>query len=98
MTASIHDLALNAFMIFGTLEDSWIHGVLVCAGVQSAFCDKKINERACDDGHYWVRSYPEVFDKMFNDNLQDLLMVMYLSNLTKTQLTIAEKLQESLVV
>lgn len=34
----------------------------------------------------------EVFDQMFNDSLQDLLMVTYLSNITKTQLTIAEKL------
>ena len=44
------------------------------------------------------RIRPEAFDKMFNDNLQDLLMVMYLSNLTKTQLTIAEKITEALVV
>jgi len=42
------------------------------------------------------RIRPEVFDKMFNDSLQDLLMVTYLSNITKTQLTIAEKLNETL--
>jgi len=42
------------------------------------------------------RIRPEVFDKMFNDSLQDLLMVTYLSNITKTQLVIAEKLNESL--
>lgn len=42
------------------------------------------------------RIQPEVFDKMFNDNLQDLLMVTYLSNITKTQLLIAEKLNETL--
>lgn len=42
------------------------------------------------------RIRPEAFDKMFNDSLQDLLMVTYLSNITKTQLTIAEKLNESL--
>lgn len=35
---------------------------------------------------------PEVFDKLFNDSLQDLLMVTYLSNITQTQLSIAEKL------
>lgn len=40
----------------------------------------------------------EVFDRMFNDSLQDLLMVTYLSNLTKTQLTIAEKLNAALGV
>lgn len=42
------------------------------------------------------RIRPEVFDKMFNDSLQDMLMVTYLSNITKTQLTIAEKLNEAL--
>jgi translation initiation factor 3 subunit F len=42
------------------------------------------------------RIRPEVFDKMFNDSLQDLLMVTYLSNITKTQLLIAEKLNETL--
>ena len=42
------------------------------------------------------RIRPEVFDKMFNDSLQDLLMVTYLSEITKTQLVIAEKLNATL--
>jgi translation initiation factor 3 subunit F len=42
------------------------------------------------------RIRPEVFDRLFNDSLQDLLMVTYLSNITKTQLLIAEKLNETL--
>lgn len=44
------------------------------------------------------RVRPEVFDKLFNDSLQDLLMVTYLSNITRTQLTVAEKLNASLGV
>jgi len=44
------------------------------------------------------RIRPEVFDKLFNDSLQDLLMVTYLSNITRTQLTVAEKLNASLGV
>ncbi len=36
---------------------------------------------------------PEAFVKLFDSNLQDLLMVTYLSSLTKAQLSIAEKLQ-----
>jgi len=44
------------------------------------------------------RIRPHVFDKLFNDSLQDLLMVTYLSNITKTQLVIAEKLNETLTV
>ena len=44
------------------------------------------------------RIRPEIFDKIFQDSLQDLLMVTYLSNITKTQLTIAEKLNASMGV
>jgi len=35
---------------------------------------------------------PEKFQEMLNDNMKDLLMVVYLSNLTKTQLALNEKL------
>jgi len=35
---------------------------------------------------------PEAFQKMLNDNMKDLLMVVYLSNLTKAQLALNEKL------
>jgi len=33
------------------------------------------------------------FEKMFNNSLQDLLMVTYLANLSRTQLVLAERLQ-----
>ncbi|KAK4514740.1 uncharacterized protein ATC70_002343 [Mucor velutinosus] len=33
------------------------------------------------------------FEKMFNSHLQDLLMVVYLANMTRTQLSVAERLQ-----
>jgi len=36
---------------------------------------------------------PSSLEKMFNNSLQDLLLVVYLANLTRTQLTLAEKLQ-----
>merc|ERR1711893_103812 len=35
---------------------------------------------------------PEAFEEMLNSNMKDLLMVVYLSNLTKTQLMLYEKL------
>jgi translation initiation factor 3 subunit F len=35
---------------------------------------------------------PEDFEEMVNSNMKDLLMVVYLSNLTKTQLALGEKL------
>jgi len=37
---------------------------------------------------------PEMLDKLFNNNVQDLLMVVYLANLTRTQIAVAEKLQK----
>jgi len=36
------------------------------------------------------------FDKLFNNSVQDLLMVIYLSNLTKTQLALADKMNSLL--
>lgn len=42
------------------------------------------------------RIRPEVFETLFHDKLQDLLMVTYLSNITKTQLMVAEKLTATL--
>ena len=35
---------------------------------------------------------PEQFEALLNNNMQDLLMVLYLSNLTKIQLTLGEQL------
>ncbi|KAL1924581.1 uncharacterized protein VTP21DRAFT_4235 [Calcarisporiella thermophila] len=35
----------------------------------------------------------EAFEKMFNSHLQDVLMVIYLANMTRTQLAIAQRLQ-----
>eukprot|EP00668_Euglena_longa_P041685 GGOE01054889.1.p1 GENE.GGOE01054889.1~~GGOE01054889.1.p1 ORF type:complete len:283 (-),score=125.88 GGOE01054889.1:298-1146(-) len=35
---------------------------------------------------------PQTFDKVFNDSLQDMLMVIYLSKLTRCQLALNEKL------
>jgi len=40
---------------------------------------------------------PETLDKLFNNNVQDLLMVVYLANLTRTQIAVAEKLQKTLL-
>ena len=35
----------------------------------------------------------QTFDKIFNSRVQDMLVVVYLANLTRAQLTLAEKLQ-----
>eukprot|EP01111_Echinosteliopsis_oligospora_P012536 TRINITY_DN429_c0_g1_i1.p1 TRINITY_DN429_c0_g1~~TRINITY_DN429_c0_g1_i1.p1 ORF type:complete len:283 (-),score=88.43 TRINITY_DN429_c0_g1_i1:52-900(-) len=39
---------------------------------------------------------PDNFEKYFNNRVQDMLMVVYLANLTRTQIALAEKLQRSL--
>lgn len=39
---------------------------------------------------------PREFEKLFNSSLQDLLMVVYLTNLIQTHIGIAEKITSSL--
>jgi translation initiation factor 3 subunit F len=58
--------------------------------------DAEIGRQIADTLATVPRIRPEVFDRLFNDSLQDLLMVTYLSNITRTQLSIAEKLNASL--
>jgi len=58
--------------------------------------DDEVGRQIADTLSSVPRIRPEVFDRMFNDSLQDLLMVTYLSNITRTQLTIAEKLNAAL--
>jgi len=60
--------------------------------------DPLIGRRIADTLACVPRIRPQVFDRLFHDSLQDLLMVTYLSNITRTQLTIAEKLNASLGV
>ncbi|MCO5571345.1 hypothetical protein L7F22_025083 [Adiantum nelumboides] len=38
---------------------------------------------------------PDAFDRLFNDSIQDLLLVLYLANLTRTQLSLAKKLNSA---
>jgi translation initiation factor 3 subunit F len=42
------------------------------------------------------RIRPEVLDRLFHDSLQDVLMVTYLSNITRTHMMLAEQLNASL--
>jgi len=37
---------------------------------------------------------PSTLEKIFNNNVQDLLLIVYLANLTRTQLQLSEKLQK----
>lgn len=40
---------------------------------------------------------PQEFDKLFEDNMQDMLLLMYLSSLMRTQIAIADKLGTQLL-
>ena len=40
----------------------------------------------------------EQFGKMFNTQVQDMLTIVYLANLTRTQLALAEKLQQAVIL
>lgn len=60
--------------------------------------DPEVGRRIADTLASVPRVRPEVFDRLFNDSLQDMLMVTYLSNITRTQVAIAEKLNASLGV
>ena len=60
--------------------------------------DAELGRQIADTLATVPRIRPQVFDRIFHDSLQDLLMVTYLSNITQTQLTIAEKLNASLGV
>jgi translation initiation factor 3 subunit F len=63
----------------------------VVAGEEPA--NNELGRRIADTLTAVPQVRPEVFDRVFNNSLQDLLMVGYLSNLTRMQLAIAATLQ-----
>lgn len=58
--------------------------------------DAEVGRQLADTLASVPRIRPDVFDRLFHDSLQDLLMVTYLSNITRTQIALAEKLNASL--
>jgi len=58
--------------------------------------DKKIGRYLLDTISAVPKIDPAEFEKMFNNSLQDLLMVVYLANLTRTQVVLQEKLNSVL--
>jgi len=95
---------LNLFSDISSLEMSVskVQQLLesVTAYVASALAHDIPNENATAIGRLLAdtvsalpRVEPGQLEKMFNNSLQDLLMVVYLANLTRTQLALAEKLQ-----
>lgn len=55
--------------------------------------DRRIGRDIADVIAAMPRVRPDVFQEQFNKNLQDLLMVVYMSNLTRAHVAITEKLK-----
>ena len=89
-------LLVSMEKLFGLLETASNYVDAVVEGKINP--DAEVGREIADTLATVPRIRSEVFDKLFNDSLQDLLMVTYLSNITRTQLTIAEKLNASLGV
>lgn len=54
--------------------------------------DNKIGRFISDAVASMPKLSPAAFDKLFNDRIQDNLALVYLSSITRTQISIAEKL------
>ena len=54
--------------------------------------DNKIGRFLADAVSSLPKLSPSAFDKLVNDSLQDQLLLVYLSSITRTQLSLAEKL------
>ncbi len=92
-----HALELSMAKLLEMLEtcSAYVDGVIANSSYDEPGVEE-MGREILDSLNVVPRIRPEVFDKMFDDSLQDLLMVTYLSNITKTQLVIAEKLNASL--
>lgn len=77
-------------MIDETME--YVDGV--CDGTQKP--NKNIGRYLMDTLASVPRLGEEAFSKLFNDSVQDVLLVMYLANMTRSQLILAEKLNTSM--
>lgn len=95
-TDSPDDLEVSMEKLHSLLETALEYVQQVVDGKVPA--DSVLGRQIADTLEAVPRIRPEVFDQLFHDSLQDLLMVTYLSNITRTQLTIAENLNASLGV
>ena len=88
------ELQVSVEKLYSLLDDTLAYVDKVVDGKLPP--DAEVGRKLADTLASVPRVRPEVFDRLFHDSLQDLLMVTYLSTITRTQLTIAEKLNASL--
>ena len=98
---SIQSLEGSMQKLLDLLEQAsdFVDGVIATPDASTMQVNEEIGRKLADT----ISEVPVVtedgdasFDKMIYNNMQDLLMVSYLSDLTKTQLSIAEKLNASI--
>ena len=87
---SLEKSVIRLLEILDTNSD-YVQGVLAGKNEQNDAVGKEIFKALAAV----PRMDPEVFGKIFNDRLQDMLMVVYLSNLTRAQLAICDKIAQS---
>lgn len=83
------ETSMSRLLEFLDVTKSYVDDVV--AGKRPA--DLAIGRSIADTLAKVPRIDPAVFDRLFHNSLQDLLMVVYLSNLTHTQLVLAEKIK-----
>ncbi len=88
--AARDDLEASVAALLGMLEEVSAFVDRVVAGEEEG--DSAVGCMIADTLSSVPRIRPELFDSIFSGNLQDLLMVSYLSSLTKANLAISEKL------
>jgi len=89
--SDVDTMELTIKKLLRTLEGVMEHVEKVTTG--NAEADPKVVRLLQDLVAAAPRLPAASFDKMFNAQVQDILAVVYLANLTRTQLALAEKLQ-----
>lgn len=90
----VETLQLSMEKLYALLDSTLEYVQAVVDGKEAP--DEEKGRQIADTLANVPRVRPEIFDKLFHNSLQDLLMVSYLSRMTRTQLDVAEKLNASL--
>jgi len=90
--SDLENLESSVEKLIGLIETIYDYVNKVLEGKISA--NNKVGRFLTDAVAALPKLDPASVEKLFNSNLQDLLMVVYLSNLTRTQLSLAEKLSK----
>lgn len=91
LASDLANLETSVSKLLEMLADTSAYVDKVLAGKAPA--DAKIGRFLAETVSALPRVEHAAFERMFHDSLQDLLMAVYLANLTRTQLALSEKLE-----